>query len=103
MDLCVIVSQGGLARDPNRPFLADAQWEQLAGLLPRAKPSPKGGRPRADDRSCLEAILWVLRAGARWRDLPDRFPSPATCWRRLNDWRRAGTWPGLWRTYLATV
>jgi transposase len=38
----------------------------------------------------LEGILWVLRSGARWKDLPDCFPSPSTCWRRLNKWAEAG-------------
>ncbi|HKW61407.1 MAG TPA: transposase, partial [Candidatus Acidoferrum sp.] len=63
--------------------LTDAQWEKLRPLLPKARTSRRGGRPRANDRKVLEGILWVLRSGARWCDLPEEFPSPATCWRRL--------------------
>jgi transposase len=47
--------------------LGDEQWDLIALLLPK----PKGrGRPRAEDRRTLNAILWVLRSGARWKDLP---------------------------------
>jgi len=55
-------------------------------LLPEHPRSPKGGRPWADDRECLEGILWLLRTGARWRDIPVDLPSGSTCWRRLRDW-----------------
>src|SRR5438105_159983 len=88
---------------PNQPLLTDAQWRTVAALLPRVRPTPRGGRPRADARACLEGILWVLRNGRRWRDLPDHFPSPATCWRRLNDWEKAGVWLFVWRAYQATL
>jgi transposase len=66
--------------------LADAQWERIASLLPEHPRSPKGGRPWADDRECLEGILWLLRTGARWQDIPVDLPSGSTCWRRLRDW-----------------
>jgi transposase len=85
------------------PFLTDAQWARIAPLLPQPKRRPHGGRPRADDRACLEGILWVLRTGARWRDLPDRYPSPATCWRRLGEWERQDVWLTLWRAFLSDL
>ena len=66
--------------------LTDAQWERIAPLLPEHPRSPKGGRPWADDRECLEGILWLLRTGARWQDIPVDLPSGSTCWRRLRDW-----------------
>jgi transposase len=66
--------------------LTDAQWERIAPLLPVHPPSPKGGRPRANDRECLEGILWLLRSGARWQDIPVDLPSGSTCWRRLQEW-----------------
>lgn len=66
--------------------LTDDQWQRLAPHLPEHPPSPKGGRPRADDRECLEGILWLLRTGARWRDIPVDLPSGSTCWRRLLEW-----------------
>jgi len=70
--------------------LTDEHWDRIAPMLPRARRSPKGGRPRADDRECLEGILWLLRTGARWRDIPVDLPSGSTCWRRLRDWADAG-------------
>jgi transposase len=66
--------------------LTDEQWGRIAPHLPQPPRSPKGGRPRADDRECLEGILWLLRTGARWRDIPVDLPSGSTCWRRLVDW-----------------
>ena len=56
-----------------KPFLTDEQWEQIAPLLPQTR---SRGRPFADNRQVLEGILWVLRSGARWRDLPHNTPVP---------------------------
>ena len=84
-------------------LLTDAQWAKIAPLLPRHRASQKGGRPRADDRGCLEGILWVLRTGARWRDLPERYPSPVTCWRRLGEWERQDVWLTVWRAFLSEL
>jgi transposase len=66
--------------------LTDEQWQRIALHLPEHPRSPKGGRPRADDRECLEGILWYLRTGARWQDIPVDLPSGSTCWRRLQEW-----------------
>ncbi|HMO86699.1 MAG TPA: transposase [Lacipirellulaceae bacterium] len=59
-----------------RQQLSDEQWALVSDLFKPPKPSPKGGRPRADARACLEGVLWVLRSGARWKDLPPWFPEP---------------------------
>jgi transposase len=67
-------------------MLTDKQWERIAPHLPAHPASPKGGRPRASDRECLEGILWLLRSGARWQDIPVDLPSGSTCWRRLQEW-----------------
>jgi transposase len=74
-----------MARKTKR-VLTDEQWGRVAPHLPEHPPSPKGGRPRADDRACLEGILWLLRTGARWQDIPADLPSGSTCWRRLREW-----------------
>lgn len=66
--------------------LTDEHWNRLAPRFPNHPPSPKGGRPRAEDRDCLEGILWLLRTGARWQDIPVDLPSGSTCWRRLQEW-----------------
>jgi transposase len=70
--------------------LTDGQWKRIEPHLPKYKASPKGGRPRAGDRECLEGILWLLRSGARWCDIPVDLPSGSTCWRRLREWAGEG-------------
>lgn len=71
-------------------LLTDEQWHRIEPHLPKSQPSPKGGRPRANDRESLEGILWLLRTGARWRDIPVDLPSGCTCWRRLQEWAGEG-------------
>jgi transposase len=71
-------------------LLSDEQWERLAPYFPEHPPSPQGGRPRVPDRECLEGILWLIRSGARWQDIPVDLPSGSTCWRRLAEWAAEG-------------
>ncbi|MEE8201375.1 MAG: IS5 family transposase [Candidatus Acidoferrales bacterium] len=72
--------------------LTDAQWEILAPLLPAGKSGPgRKGRRRKNNRDVLEGILWILRTGARWKDLPKEFPSYQTCHRRFAEWVEDGT------------
>jgi len=80
--------------------LKDEQWVLIADLFPWNPPTRKGGRPPVPPRSCLEGILWVLRTGARWKDLPKSFPSYVTCWRRLRDWSAAGIFQKAWARLL---
>ena len=82
------------------PQLTDEQWLLIADLFPSNPPGPQGGRPRLDARRCVEGILWVLRSGARWKDLPRTFPSYVTCWRRLQQWTAAGVWRKAWTRLL---
>jgi transposase len=73
-------------------------WAEVEPLLPRVERRFRyPGRKRCDDRACLEGILYVLRYGVPWRALPAiaGFPSGQTCWRRLDEWERAGVWPAL--------
>jgi transposase len=81
--------------------LTDEQWELIEPLLPRPRRRrDKRGRPPAVNRACFEGILWVLQTGAAWRFLPDEFPSPSTCWRRLQRWQEEGVWLDAWRALL---
>jgi len=73
-------------RRQTKRLLTDDQWDRIAPSVPEHPPSPKGGRPRASDRECLEGILWLVRTGARWQDVPIDLPSGSTCWRRLQEW-----------------
>jgi transposase len=71
--------------------LSEAQWEKLKLLLaPKRRPDGPG-RPWRDARAVLNGILWVLRTGAPWHDLPDRYPPYQTCHHRFQQWRHDGT------------
>jgi len=80
--------------------LTDAQWERIRPLLPPARP---GGRPRLDDRRTLDGVLYALRTGRPWRDIPRQYGSPVTCWRRFAEWQADGTWERVWQALLATL
>src|SRR5215207_1692541 len=80
--------------------LTDAQWTLIQPLLP---PHARRGRPRADDRRTINGILWVLRTGARWADLPRPYGASSTCHARLHRWQREGVWARLWRVLLARL
>jgi transposase len=77
-----------------KPLLPDALWAIIQPLLPTYAPSPKGGRPRLDDRKALTGILFVPKTGLPWEDLPTELGCGCgmSCWRRLRDWQADGTW-----------
>jgi len=82
-------------------LLTDEQWELIEPLFPGPRRRrDKRGRPPAANRACFEGILWILQTGAAWRFLPDEFPSPSTCWRRLQRWQEEGVWIDVWRALL---
>ena len=80
--------------------LTDTQWSHIAPLLPKPQASANGGPKPIPNRPVFEGILWVLRSGARWKDLPEQYPSPSTCWRRLRAWEADGIWLKAWRALL---
>ena len=71
--------------------LSDFEWSVIQPLLPN---KPRGVK-RVDDRRVLNGIFWVLRSGAPWRDLPERYGPRTTCYNRFNRWRKAGVWDRL--------
>ena len=73
-----------------RHELTDAQRERLAPLLPPQRPAT--GRPAKDHLTVLDGIPWVLRTGAPWRDLPERYGPWQTVYSRFRRWRNAGAW-----------
>jgi transposase len=73
-----------------RHELTDAQWERLAPLLPPQR--PETGRPAKDHRTVVNAILWRLKTGVPWRDLPERYGPWQTVYSRFRRWRQAGVW-----------
>jgi transposase len=70
--------------------LSDAQWERIAPLLPGKASDP--GRTGADNRLFLNGVLWVLRSGAHWRDLPERYGKWKSLHKRFTRWAKAGVW-----------
>jgi transposase len=73
--------------------LTNTQWERLAPLLPPEKPAV--GKPNKDHRGVVNGILWKLRTGAPWRDLPERYGPWSTVYSRFRRWRLAGVWDRL--------
>lgn len=84
-------SRGGTAV---AKLLPDGLWAIIEPLLPAQIPSPKGGRPPIPHRQALTGILFVLKTGLPWEDLPAEMNcgSGMSCWRRLAEWQADGTW-----------
>ena len=83
------------------PLVSDDRWAAIQPLLSPEPPKPNGGRPRVPDRVALTGILFVLRTGIQWRDVPVEMGcSGKTCWRRLVEWHAAGVWRALHRALL---
>jgi hypothetical protein len=72
-----------------RVELTDARWERIAALLP---PPSTGGRPAHDHRRLLAGMLWLMRTGATWREVPAQFGSWHTVYTRYREWCNAGIW-----------
>jgi transposase len=82
-------------------LVPDELWALVEPILPKHPPSPKGGKPRVDDRVCLTGILFVLKTGIPWEDFPQEMGCCGmTLWNRLDEWRRAGVWDALHRLLL---
>jgi transposase len=87
-------------------LVPDGLWQEISPLLPpRPKPSPKGGRPPADDGDALRAIIHILRTGTQSQMLLTKAfgVSGSTCWRRFTDWAEAGIWPALHQRLLTRL
>lgn len=76
-----------------RHAISDADWERVRGLLP-GQPGQHGGVAE-DNRRFLDAVLWIARTGAAWRDLPDRLGNWNSQWRRFDRWAKAGRFAAL--------
>jgi transposase len=77
-----------------KPLLPDELWAEIEPLLPPPPPRPRGGRRRKDYRKVLTGIIFVLKTGIPWEDLPQEMGCGCgmTCWRRLEEWQKAGVW-----------
>jgi len=87
-------------------IVSDALWERIEPLLPKVERRFRfPGRKRRPDREALQGILFVLHTGIAWRHLPLElgFGSGSTCYRRLDEWQRAGVWERLHALLLAEL
>ena len=75
---------------PKRYELSSAQWVRIAPMLPGKAADP--GRTGGDNRLFVNGCLWVLRSGAHWRDLPERYGKWKTLHKRFTRWAKAGAW-----------
>ena len=71
-----------------RHRLTDEQWDCIADIFP---PPAKTGRPPSDRRMIVDGILWIMRTGSPWRDLPDEFGPWGTVWDLFDAWNADGT------------
>ncbi len=79
-----------------RSVLSDAQWERIAPLLPGKKGDP--GRTAADNRLFLEAVFWIARTGAPWRDLHKEFGCWNSVFQRFRRWAQKGVFERLFES-----
>lgn len=107
-----------------RVILTQHQWERIEPIIAGARgkarskrtettTAPNIGRPPRDDKKVFEAVLWILMTRRPWRELPSRYPSAATCSRRLCEWRTAPchkkgfkgymVWDLAWRFFFETA
>jgi transposase len=90
-----------------KPLLDDDLWQLIEPLLPepKARRFRFPGRKPVDNRKALTGILFVLKTGIGWEDLPKEMGcgSGMTCWRRLRDWQEAGVWQRLHEVLLAKL
>jgi putative transposase len=84
-----------------RKILRDAQWDRIKDLLP-GKAGDKG-MIATDNRLFIEAVLWLLRTGAPWRDLPPEFGRWHTAYMRFTRWHRNGVWKRLFEVVRQNV
>jgi putative transposase len=70
--------------------LSDEQWQRIEGLLPGREGCP--GAHAEDNRLFVNAVIWIARTGAPWRDLPERFGNWNSVFQRFNRWAKAGVW-----------
>jgi transposase len=81
---------GALLMSAKRYELSPVQWERIATLLPGKAGDP--GRTAGDNRLFVNGVLWVLRSGAHWCDLPERYGRWKTLHKRFSRWAKTGVW-----------
>jgi transposase len=80
----------------HRHASTDADWDRIKDLLP-GRPGQTGWRAK-DNRLFIDAVLWIAKTGAPWRDLPERFGHWNSVWKRFDRWSKKGTWRLVFET-----
>ncbi len=83
-----------------KPFLSEEQWRRIAPLLPKLR---SRGRPWADNLRVLEGILWVIKTGARWRDLPSNIPAPRPAGVASSNGKKGGCGDSSYRNWIGAA
>src|SRR5215510_11785056 len=76
----------------------DDLWERIEPVLADLDPPKATGRPRVDARAALDAILYRMRSGVQWNQLPSEFPVDSSVHRTFQRWRRLGVFDRIWAT-----
>lgn len=88
-----------------RKLVSDELWNLVSEYVPNRPPSRKGGRPPVENRRAFAGIVFVLKTGIPWQDLPQEMEcgSGMTCWRRLQEWEASGTWEKIHQRLLSEL
>jgi len=78
--------------------LSEAQWRRIEALLPGKASDP--GRTAADNRVFVNGVLWVLRSGARWSDMPERYGKFKSVHKRFTRWAATGVWERVFQALI---
>ena len=78
-----------------RHEIKDEDWERIKDMLPGQPGDP--GVTAKDNRLFVNAVLWVAKTGAPWRDLPERFGPWNSAWKRFDRWSKKGAWAGVFK------
>ncbi len=81
-----------------RMELTDDQWAMIRDLVPAE--TGRRGRPAKDNRTMVNAVLWVLRTGAPWRDLPEHYGPWNSVYTRFRRWTKQGIWSKIFNSFI---
>ena len=93
-----ILVQGGVMSTNRRRYeISDEGWGRIKDMLPPER-TGKPGRPSGDNRTAVNGILWIVRSGAPWRDLPERYGSWSSLYDRFARWSETGVIEQIFET-----
>ena len=81
--------------------ITDPEWERIKPYIPEEQEAGSRGRPSKDSRTMLNGILWILRSGAAWRDLPERYGPWQTVYKRFVKWSDSGIFEKIFKDLAA--